>query len=563
MLTDDSIQPVDAPADGQDAPAERPDPPADGQDGHADLAPSKRVGTTIAGRYRLTKLIGIGGAGAVYAAEHLITTRVVAVKLLLRDRNVPASTAARFVRESRAAAQIGHEFIIDILDAGQDTDGSHFIVMELLQGEDLADLLERRGALTVKETVDLVADVLEALGAAHEHGLVHRDIKPGNIFLATTPGGRPRTIVLDFGIAKQNSGDTTGITRKGTTVGTPVYMSPEQVRGGPPDLRTDIWAVGVLLYQCLSGTVPFDDLNIHKLWGGILRNDHVPLMERETSIPDDLSKVVDCALSKDPDKRFRCATDMRDALLRSVGRPQDTDSSLRILHAPTGGAQAVSAAPAVSDQAGPSTTQRTRLWELAPPGDATPRRSGRRMWMAACGLLLLPGLAFLGFSSPGDPNTILLKFAGLPDDAHVFVDGQEVDVDGLRWPLGHAPITVAAEARGYDRRQLLITPDVDKTVRLSLEASRVLIPPTPKAALAGNASEPSNHQAKSDAAGDASQRKERVRPRPHKPRHAKAAARRRVKSKPHLKSPPRLAAKSILRVKSLSGQLPMLAGDDE
>jgi serine/threonine-protein kinase len=220
-----------------------------------------RSGALVGGKYRLVRLLGRGGMGAVYEAENTWTRRRVAMKLLRPEYARDKEALRRFMQEAQSASQIAHPHIIDVLDLGlENSDGSLYMVQELLQGEDLRARLKAAGKLPATEALAVMVPILGALAAAHEHGVVHRDIKPENIFLTKESTGRVMPKLIDFGVSKVlEPGQTGAQTGAGTALGTPRYMAPEQLRGEPDvDARADVWSVGVVLYELLSGGNPFE-----------------------------------------------------------------------------------------------------------------------------------------------------------------------------------------------------------------------------------------------------------------------------------------------------------------
>ena len=217
------------------------------------------VGATVVGRYKVVRRIGEGGMGVVYEAEHIALGKHVALKVLRDDFTRKADLVERFKQEARSASIIGHENIIDVSDFGITEGGGIFFAMELLRGEDLADVLQRETRLPLDRTVRIVGQMCRALHAAHQKGIIHRDLKPENVFLVQKEERRDVVKVLDFGIAKMTTLDAEGrrLTQTGVIFGTPEYMAPEQARGQTLDLRVDIYATGVMLYEMLAGQVPF------------------------------------------------------------------------------------------------------------------------------------------------------------------------------------------------------------------------------------------------------------------------------------------------------------------
>jgi len=274
----------------------------------------QRNGSLVAGRYRLLRVIGEGGMGAVFEAEDLASGGLhVAVKLIKPEFITSTEVVGRFQQEAQTAASIGHPNIVRVLDAGSDDDGP-FLVLELLHGETLCDVMERR-ALGFREAVTIAAGTVDALRAAHEVGVVHRDIKPENIFLLGS-GDRPTGVkLLDFGISKILSERAAGgLTRVGTAVGTPDYMSPEQAGGGRVDGRADLWSMGAVLYQAITLQTPFDGETYQQLLSRIMLYPHTPLQHHAPSAPPALCALIDRALAKEPSQRYANAEEMLRAL---------------------------------------------------------------------------------------------------------------------------------------------------------------------------------------------------------------------------------------------------------
>ncbi len=271
------------------------------------------VGTTLADRYRITHRLGDGGMGSVYLAEHTTLGKRVALKLLKPEFNDDANLVERFFREARATAAIQHENVVDILDFGQ-TPGYAFFVMEPLSGCELADLIGRGRRLPWTRVKSIMIQIVRALAAAHAAGIVHRDMKPGNVFLIDR-GGTPDFVkVLDFGIAKIDDG--VRLTQAGTVFGTASYMAPEQATGGEVDGRADIYAVGCMLFEALTGQLPFPGDNFMKVLNQHIREppprlrDVAPKLE----LPPGVEELVAKALEKLPWDRFADMTEFERAL---------------------------------------------------------------------------------------------------------------------------------------------------------------------------------------------------------------------------------------------------------
>ena len=283
----------------------------------AHIPPSEQIGKVLGGKYRLISLLGQGGMGRVFAAEHILLGRQVAVKLLHPALEGDAELAERFLREARSASSIEHPGIIDVLDADRDESGALYMVMELLQGESLSDFLKRKQVVDPPEAVELARQVLDALYCAHEQGIIHRDLKPDNIFLVAEGGRGSRVRILDFGISKAMSGgeEDLKLTRTGVVLGTPHYMAPEQARGSQElDHRIDIWAIGVILYQMLAGHRPYPGSSYNEVMLKIAVDPVPSLAAAAPDLPPSLVRCVEGALEKDPSQRYGSVAEMVQAI---------------------------------------------------------------------------------------------------------------------------------------------------------------------------------------------------------------------------------------------------------
>jgi serine/threonine protein kinase len=279
-------------------------------------------GRVLAQKYELVRLLGQGGMGAVYEARNHLGKRF-AVKLLLKPEFAqdPGLTA-RFFREAKASAAIESEHIVEVYDTGVDGETQFpFIIMELLKGEDLEHTIGRVGALNTVGAARVIAQAANGLGKAHEAGIVHRDIKPANIFMTTRESGDSVVKILDFGIAKQamealSSNEGAGLTKTGSMLGTPLYMSPEQAQGLKTiDARTDIWSLGMCLYEALSGRTPWGDVDtLGALILSICSRDVAPLQDHSPWVPPELAQVVHWTLMRDVNQRCPNARALVDAL---------------------------------------------------------------------------------------------------------------------------------------------------------------------------------------------------------------------------------------------------------
>ena len=275
------------------------------------------TGSIIADRYCLLRKLGAGGMGSVWLAHDQSLDSQCAVKLVDPEKAADEEVRIRFEREAKAAAQIRGANVVDIFDHGI-WDGTPFIVMEYLEGEDLGARLDREGALDTEQTYQIVSQVARALVRAHAAGIVHRDLKPENIFLV--PGDDQEVAkVLDFGIAKHEQYSLAGKTTKtGSFMGTPYYMSPEQARGRAIDWRSDLWALGVIAYQCLNGRPPFESEALGELMGMIIYDPIPPITTSAPDLPDALELWWQRAVSRDREQRFQSAKELADSFGEAI-----------------------------------------------------------------------------------------------------------------------------------------------------------------------------------------------------------------------------------------------------
>ena len=265
------------------------------------------------------KGLNTGGMGAVYEGENVRIKRRVAIKVLHASVSSAADNVARFEREAQAAGRIGSEHICEVLDLGVLADGSRYMVMEYLDGETLSQRIKKNGRLSPAQSIPLMAQVLDALGAAHAAGIVHRDLKPDNIFILPNKAGRTDFIkILDFGVSKfsQMSGEEFNVTRAGAVVGTPYYMSPEQARGmGTVDARSDIYALGVVLYQATTGQVPFRAETFNELLFKIALELPPPPQQFVPDLDSDFAGIIQRAMAREQAHRFQSCAEFKEAIL--------------------------------------------------------------------------------------------------------------------------------------------------------------------------------------------------------------------------------------------------------
>jgi serine/threonine protein kinase len=377
------------------------------------------LGQVIANKFKLVRLLGAGGMGAVYEAEDMLLKRRVALKLMKPEVARNKGMAERFIREGRAANAIEHKNIVRVFDLAMDDEaGSLFIVQELLSGESLAERLDREGKLPVGESVVILDSVLEALQFAHGKGIVHRDIKPDNVFLHRGVDGEVVPKIIDFGISKVTAEQQEGLakTQTGTALGTPYYMSPEQIRGDSDiDHRADLWSAGVMAFEMMTGRRPFVGDNYNMLIINIITSPAPDATAVDPAVPSAISQVIARSLRMDRAHRFESARALRealdDAVLESGARSSQvialTPASVRSLPPPA----AIKADSAVI--AADSLVAMT----VAPP--APPReRAPRSPAVYALGALVV-GLAIAGGvvglrSNQGDSSATRAPTASAP-----------------------------------------------------------------------------------------------------------------------------------------------------
>ncbi len=275
----------------------------------------RRIGEVLDGRYELCRLLGLGMTGAVYEARHRYTNRAVAVKVMHQQLVADGDAVLRFLREAKSVAKVGHPAIVEVMDAGETPDRWPYVVLELLHGESLGARLAG-GALPFDDVVRIGLDLLAGLAAAHAAGIVHRDIKPDNVFLLDDEEEGTCVKILDFGVAKHldSTGSSVVLTKPGATVGTPSYMSPEQAKALPIDPRTDLWSVGAVLFHAAAGRPPFVEPSVPALLMKLVTQRPPRLAELCAGAPAHLARAVDGALEPEIEARWPSAAKMAEAL---------------------------------------------------------------------------------------------------------------------------------------------------------------------------------------------------------------------------------------------------------
>jgi eukaryotic-like serine/threonine-protein kinase len=509
-------------------------------------------GEILAGKYQVERVLGVGGMGIVVAARHLQLEQRVALKFLLPEALTNTDAVTRFEREARAAVKIQSEHVAKVLDVGKLENGAPYMVMEYLVGSDLADVVKTRGQVGTEEVVDWLLMTCEAMAEAHSLGIIHRDLKPRNLFAIRRPDGSSAVKVLDFGISKSispGSGDSAGLTNTTAIMGSPLYMSPEQLRSSRDvDARTDIWAMGVILYELLAGEPPFSAPTMPQLCMAIVSDPPPALRQLRPDLPEGLEEVVMRCLEKEPANRFDNVAQLARALgefatprgqmsvervariLQNVGMAETNQEWTARPHLPTNPSSSTSTAWAESQRAKRMSNVSPQAATGGTTGGTTlpPAPSNGPKIAMGVGALAFAGLAAAFFATRGQAaptnamaaqpapiviaaptvgeheKSITLKVSATPATAKIFVDDASLSgnpasakmrLDGVGHP-------VRVEAAGFVTSTQMITFDKDIDLKITLEAEPVAVAKTAEPPKAVGGPLPVGGRAKPPAGGN-------------------------------------------------------------
>ena len=459
------------------------------------------LGKTLDGKYHLTALLGKGGMGSVYKGEHVIIGKMVAIKFLHSELAQNEEVVKRFYREAQAAAAIGNDAIIDVLDVGISPNNEPYLVMEYLEGESLGEMLVRTGPMELGAACGIMEPALLALHAAHLKGIVHRDLKPDNIFIVRQQNASPKIKLIDFGISKFIEGvGGEKLTQTGSVMGTPAYMAPEQARGSVDlDHRADIYSMGVIFYEMLTAKLPFNGTNFTEIIISILTEDPVPPSEAFDGFPTEAQDPLLCSLNKDPAGRYQSALDFVETLKGLSAFDERQDKLTRIAAAASkitfaGGSLGDTSGGALEDsQVAANVLSQVAARQGTPAGwTQTKPASGSQtrtllLVIAAAAIITIGGVitALLVTGNdpnptpdtvaPGDtlaapqPNSVTITVKGVPDGARIFFDDILVTVNPFKVKRVDSNAILRIEKDGFEPFVASVMQNADQKIYVSLK----------------------------------------------------------------------------------------------
>ncbi len=421
--------------------------PRDGTALRSASASTDLMGTVVADRYHILKKLGEGGMGQVYLAEHVKMGRKSALKVMNPGMNQDADAIARFNREASNASRLNHPNICAIYDFGETPDGLIYLAMEFIEGTSLTSLVEKNGALPPARAASIIHQSADALQVAHDAGIVHRDLKPDNIMIAKNRDGTDLAKVVDFGIAKAHSSDAQKVTKTGMVVGTPEYMSPEQLSGDKLDGRSDIYSLALVAFNCLTGTLPFPSDSAQEAMIARLIEQPKTLAEMKPDVawPTEVQAVMDKALARDANERYQSAAQFGRELwaaCESMPSTQAAEAGTQVLSAPASAAAGVPKTRVATPGEGGRTVAAPSPVASAPaaaaPSSVAVKKSNTPMIAAAV----------IGIAVLGGGGYFMLKSAGKAPDTPMSADSSAVTQPPASQPQSAAPSTLPATKQG-------------------------------------------------------------------------------------------------------------------
>jgi eukaryotic-like serine/threonine-protein kinase len=454
------------------------------------------IGETV-GNYKLLDVLGEGGMGAVYKAEHILIGKKVALKMLHAEYSEKPEIVQRFFTEAKAVNRIGHRNIVDISDYGQSDEGRPYFIMELLEGIELAKEIEKKGAMDTRRVLNILKQAVSALEASHKHGIVHRDLKPENIFLISMGDSQDFVKVLDFGIAKLQEGDKGhSKTKTGLIMGTPAYMAPEQAEGLNVDHRSDIYSLGIIFYEMLTGEQPFAADTFSRVLIKVLTEPVPAPRIKNPNIPHAIEAVLLKMVEKDPAARFQTASEIIPAL-------RDAENNIM----PAGAVVPVQVGKTSLRSPNPTTLSGIN-GEVAVPANGPSRMSlilgGAAVLLLSAGAVVFfmvgPGQSWLS-STPDPivatptvvaptsvvveitkeeiPATVTVELSSKPDGATVRKDGTEIGQTPMKFdlPLSETAIVYEISKEGFAVEVVEITPNTSSKNAVTLNKNTKKVKP--------------------------------------------------------------------------------------
>ena len=459
------------------------------------------TGKTLDGKYRLTTLLGQGGMGSVYKGEHIIIGKMVAIKFLHSELAQNEEVVKRFYREAQAAAAIGHDAIIDVLDVGISPKNEPYLVMEYLEGESLGEMLARTGPMELGAACGIMEPALLALNAAHIKGIVHRDLKPDNIFIVRQQNAPPKIKLIDFGISKFIEGvGGEKLTQTGSVMGTPAYMAPEQARGSVDlDHRADIYSMGVIFYEMLTAKLPFNGSNFTEIIISILTENPVPPLEAFEGFPVEAHDALLHSLNKDPADRYQNALEFVETLKELAAFDGRQDKLTRMAAAANkitfaGGSLGDTSGGALEDsQVAANVLSQVAARQGTPAGwTQTKPASGSQtrtllLVVAAAAIITIGGVITAVFVSgnssdpaPGtlapveaptapQPTSVTISVEGAPDGARIFFDDMLVTINPFTVNRVDSNAILRVEKDGFEPFVASVMQNADQKIVVSLK----------------------------------------------------------------------------------------------